>query len=66
MSPRHKCVICGAPAPYFTELYDAAEILKPGTKNPTLFMCSEHQAAFIKQIRSDVFRMRLHLEEDRA
>ena len=64
MTPRPKCVICGAGAPYFTELYDSAEILKPGTRNPTLFMCSEHQAQFIKMIRSDLFRMRLNLQED--
>ena len=64
MTPRPKCVVCGAPAPYFTELYDAAEILKPGSKHPTLFMCSEHQSTFVKMIRSDLFRMRLQLEED--
>lgn len=57
------CMICGKNAPYFTHLCDPAETLHNG-KYTKLYMCDEHQAQFIKLIRSDIFRMRLHLDAE--
>ena len=57
------CMICGKDAPYYTALTDPAETLHNG-KYCMLCMCSEHQAQFVKLIRSDIFRMRLQIAKE--
>ena len=59
-----KCIVCGKNAPHYTSVCDPAETLHMGGKYPVLYMCSEHQSQFVKLIRSDIFRMRLNLQED--
>ena len=58
------CTVCCKSADNFIEFYDPNKKLSHSTAYTRLFFCDACRDELYTLIRSDVFRMRLHIEEE--
>lgn len=63
MTPR-KCCICGIKCENFIEFYDPNQKLGKSLTYSVLDFCDEHRDEFYGLVKGDIFRMRLHLDDD--
>ena len=59
-----KCTVCGKSADNIIEFYDPNRKLSHNVMYTTLFFCDACRDELYGLIRSDIFRMRLHLEDE--
>ena len=59
-----KCTVCRKGANNFIEFYDPNEKLSRNMMYTTLYFCDECRDELYGLIKSDIFRMRLHIEEE--
>ena len=58
------CTVCRADADNFIEFYDPNRKLSHSIAYTTLYFCDACRDELYGLIRSDIFRMRLHIEEE--
>ena len=57
------CTVCGSDADNFIEFYDPNKKLSHNIAYTTLYFCDECRDRLYGLIRSDIFRMRLQMED---
>lgn len=57
------CTICSREADNFIEFYDPNKKLSHSTAYTTLYFCDACRDELYGLIKSDIFRMRMHLED---